>query len=111
MGTKHVVIVGGGFAGVACAEQLACNHDVHVTLVDQHNYHQFQPLFYQVATSQLAPEDKAFSLGTIFRKSPNVDIKVAQINAVDPKARSVNTKEGQIYQGDLCLLRELRRTF
>ena len=104
MGTKHVVIVGGGFAGVACAEQLARNHDVHVTLVDQHNYHQFQPLFYQVATSQLAPEDVAFSLGRIFRKSPNVDTKVAEVNAIDPKVRSVSTKEGQVYQGDFLVL-------
>jgi NADH:ubiquinone reductase (H+-translocating) len=104
MGTKHVVIVGGGFAGVGCAQQLAHNHQVHVTLVDRHNYHQFQPLFYQVATSQLAPEDVGFSLGRIFRKSPNVDIKVAEVNAVDPKARSVSTKEGQVYQGDFLVL-------
>jgi NADH dehydrogenase FAD-containing subunit len=95
MGTKHVVIVGGGFAGVGCAQQLARNHQVHVTLVDQHNYHQFQPLFYQVATSQLAPEDVGFSLGRIFRTSPNLDIKVAEVNAVDPRTRSVSTKEGQ----------------
>jgi NADH dehydrogenase len=104
MGTKHVVIVGGGFAGVGCAQQLARNHQVHVTLVDRHNYHQFQPLFYQVATSQLAPEDVGFSLGRIFRKSPNVDIKMAEVNAVDPKARSVSTKEGQVYQGDFLVL-------
>ena len=104
MGIKHVVIVGGGFAGVGCAQQLARNHEVHVTLVDQHNYHQFQPLFYQVATAQLAVEDVGFSLGRIFRKCPNVDIKVAQVNAVDPKARSVSTKEGQVYQGDFLVL-------
>ena len=104
MGTKHVVIVGGGFAGVGCAQRLARNHQVHVTLVDRHNYHQFQPLFYQVATFQLAPEDVGFSLGRIFRKSPNVDIKVAEVNAVDPKARSVSTKEGQVYQGDFLVL-------
>ena len=100
MGTKHVVIVGGGFAGVGCAQQLARNREVHVTLVDQHNYHQFQPLLYQVATSQLAPENVGFSLGRIFHKSTNVDIKRAQVDAADPKARSVGTKEGQVYQGD-----------
>jgi NADH:ubiquinone reductase (H+-translocating) len=104
MGTKHVVIVGGGFAGVGCAQQLARNHQVHVTLVDRHNYHQFPPLFYQVATSQLAPENVGFSLGRIFRKSPNVDVKVAEVNALDPKARSVSTKEGQVYQGDFLVL-------
>ena len=86
MGIKHVVIVGGGFAGVGCAQQLARNHEVHVTLVDQHNYHQFQPLLYQVATSQLAPEDVGFSLGRIFHKFTNVDIKMAQVNAVDPNS-------------------------
>jgi NADH dehydrogenase len=77
---------------------------IHVTLVDQHNYHQFQPLFYQVATAQLAPEDVGFSLGGIFLSSPNVDIKVTEVCAVDPKARSVRTKEGQVYQGDFLVL-------
>jgi len=104
MGTKHVVIVGGGFAGVGCAQQLARNREVQVTLVDQHNYHQFQPLLYQVATSQLAPDNVGFSLGRIFHKSTNVDIKRAQVDAVDPKARSVGTKEGQVYQGDFLVL-------
>ena len=51
----HVVIVGGGFAGLGCARRLAKRADIHVTLIDRHNYHQFQPLFYQVATCQLAP--------------------------------------------------------
>ncbi len=52
---KHrVVIVGGGFAGLGCAQKLADHDDVHVTLIDRNNYHQFQPLLYQVATSQLA---------------------------------------------------------
>jgi len=77
---------------------------VHVTLVDQHNYHQFQPLLYQVATAQLATEDIGFSLGRVFLKSPNVDTKVAQVSAIDPKARSVKTKEGQVYQGDFLVL-------
>ena len=51
----HVVVVGGGFAGVGCARRLADRKDVRVTLLDRNNYHQFQPLLYQVATSQLAP--------------------------------------------------------
>jgi NADH dehydrogenase len=104
MGIRNVVIVGGGFAGIGCAQQLTRNREVHVTLVDQHNYHQFQPLFYQVATAQLASEDVGFSLGRIFLKSPNIEIKVAQVSAVDPKARSVRTKEGQVYQGDFLVL-------
>ena len=55
-GQLHVVIVGGGFAGVGCARRLADRDDVRVTLIDRNNYHQFQPLLYQVATSQLALE-------------------------------------------------------
>ena len=58
----HVVIVGGGFAGLGCARALAGKDAVHVTLIDRHNYHQFQPLLYQVATSQLAASDIATSL-------------------------------------------------
>jgi NADH:ubiquinone reductase (H+-translocating) len=101
---KHVVIVGGGFAGVACANHLARSGKVRVTLVDRHNYHQFQPLFYQLATSQLAARDVGFSLRKIFRKSANIDIKLSEVTAVDPKARSVNTKEGQTYKGDFLVL-------
>ena len=52
---KHVVIVGGGFAGLGCARKLASHPDVRVTLLDKNNYHQFQPLLYQVAGSALSP--------------------------------------------------------
>ena len=51
----HVVIVGAGFAGLGCAKELAKHDRVRVTVIDKHNYHQFQPLLYQVATAQLAP--------------------------------------------------------
>ncbi len=50
-GPKHVVIAGGGFAGLGCARKLASQKEVRVTLIDKNNYHQFQPLLYQVATS------------------------------------------------------------
>ena len=63
---RHVVIVGGGFAGIGCARRLAGEKSVRVTLIDRNNYHQFQPLLYQVATSQLAPSDVAFSLRKLF---------------------------------------------
>jgi NADH dehydrogenase len=52
-GTTHVVVVGGGFAGVACARRLAGKKGVRVTVVDKNDYHQFQPLLYQVATAEL----------------------------------------------------------
>jgi cation diffusion facilitator CzcD-associated flavoprotein CzcO len=52
---KHVVIVGGGFAGLGCARKLAGRDDIRVTLIDKHNYHQFQPLFYRSPPASSPP--------------------------------------------------------
>ena len=78
-GQHHVVIVGGGFAGVGAARRLARRDDVRVTLIDRNNYHQFQPLLYQVATSQLAPSDIAYSLRKLFSDDENVAVKLAEV--------------------------------
>ena len=64
-----MVVVGGGFAGVGCAKELG-KHGVAVTLLDQHNYHQFQPLLYQVATAELSIPDVARPLRGIFARRP-----------------------------------------
>ena len=100
----QVVIVGGGFAGLGCARRLAGEDSVHVTLIDQHNYHQFQPLLYQVATSQLSASDIAFSLRKGFHKDQNVDVKLAAVTEVDPANRSVVTADGGTYKGDVLVL-------
>jgi NADH:ubiquinone reductase (H+-translocating) len=103
-GRLHVVIVGGGFAGVGCAKRLAGRDDVHVTLIDRNNYHQFQPLLYQVATSQLATSHIAFSLRKLFRRHPNVDVKIGDVASVDPATRSVTTTDGERYAGDAVVI-------
>jgi NADH dehydrogenase len=100
----HVVIVGGGFAGLGCARGLAGEDSVHVTLIDQHNYHQFQPLLYQVATAQLSATDIASSLRKAFHGDHNVDVKLAEVTEVDPSNRSVRTAEGDTYTGDILVL-------
>jgi len=100
----RVVIVGGGFAGLGCARRLAGHKEVHVTLIDRHNFHQFQPLLYQVATSQLAAGDVALSLRQAFHGEENVDVKLADVTAVDPVARSVTTADGTTFQGDVLVL-------
>ena len=87
----HVIVLGGGFAGVGCVRALAGEKGVHVTLVDRHNYHQFQPLLYQVATSQLAPADVAFSLRKLFHDDENVDVKLGDVDSVDPSTHTVTT--------------------
>ena len=66
MADTTVLVVGGGFAGITCAQQLA-KHDIDVVLLDRNNYHQFQPLLYQVATAQIAAYDIARPLRGIFR--------------------------------------------
>ena len=103
-GKHRVVIVGGGFAGLGCAQQLAKHDHVHVTLIDRNNYHQFQPLLYQVATSQLAPSDIAHSLRSVFAGQDNVDVKLAEVSAVDPASRTITSADGEQWSGDAIVL-------
>src|SRR3954447_15989371 len=103
-GQLEVVIVGGGFAGVGCARELARHDDVHVTLLDRNNYHQFQPLLYQVATSQLASSDIAYSLRKMFNENDNVSVKLASVTSIDPQSRTVTTEDGARFTGDAVVL-------
>jgi NADH dehydrogenase len=98
------VVVGGGFAGVAAAKRVAKDARVQVTLIDQHNYHQFQPLLYQVATCQLAQTDIAYPLRNIARKHPNFDVKMGTVTSVDPASCTVTTAEGQSYTGNYLVI-------
>jgi NADH dehydrogenase len=100
----HVVIVGGGFGGVGCARELAKHDDVRVSLVDRNNYHQFQPLLYQVATSQLAPSDIAYSLRTLFKDDEDVDLVLGEVASIDPAGHAVTTTDGLRVAGDVLVL-------
>ena len=101
----HVVVVGGGFAGVGCARRLAKHDDVRVTLIDRNNYHQFQPLLYQVATSQLAPSDVAFSLRKLFRDDAERRRQARpRSTSLDPATRTVTTADGERITGDALVL-------
>ena len=103
-GQLHVIVVGGGFAGVGCVRRLAERDDVRVTLIDRNNYHQFQPLLYQVATSQLASSDIAYSLRKLFHDRINVDVKLAEVASLDPATHSVTTTDGETFSGDALVL-------
>lgn len=104
MDQKHVIIVGAGFAGLGCARKLAKEANVHVTLIDKNNFHQFQPLLYQVATSELGAIDVAYSLRIFFESNPNIDIKMAEVVSIDPNLHSVSTATGETYKGDFLVL-------
>jgi NADH dehydrogenase len=98
------VIIGGGFAGLGCAQRLAEHDHVEVTLLDRNNFHQFQPLLYAVATSLLAPSDISNSLREVFADHKNVDVKLAEISAIDPSARTVTAADGGEWTGDALVL-------
>jgi len=100
----RVVIVGGGFAGLGCAQRLAENDDVSVTLIDRNNYHQFQPLLYQVATSLLGGSDIAHSLRAVFAGQDNIDVKLAEISAVDTATKTVRSSDGDEWTADALVL-------
>jgi NADH dehydrogenase len=101
---KSVVVIGGGFAGLECARRLASHHDVRITLIDKNNYHQFQPLLYQVATAILSPGNAAFALRNILQSDSRVAVKMAEVTSVDLMARTAVTADGQRYQGDFLVL-------
>jgi NADH dehydrogenase len=103
-GRRHVIVVGGGFAGIGCVRKLARHDDVRVTLIDSNNYHQYQPLLYQVATCQIAPNDIVSSLRQLVRERSNVDVKLAEVVAVDTEAHTVSAADGQTWTGDAVVL-------
>lgn len=100
---KRVVIVGAGFGGLAAAEHLA-HVPVDVTLVDQHDYHTFQPLLYEVATSLLNAEDVGRPVRDIAHHQENVTYRQATATGVDWEAHQVRLAEGAALPFDYIVL-------
>jgi len=93
---KRVVIVGAGFGGLALAREIAKRDDLQVVLIDRNNYHQFQPLFYQVAMAGLEPSSISFPLRKVFQSKKNVHIRITEVHGVNPDRKSVDTDLGEI---------------
>ena len=92
---QHVVIVGAGLAAVHLAKELA-KEKLRITLVDQHNYHLFQPLLYQVSTAVLSAGEIAYPTREFFKDYKNVEFFLAKATGVDQTRRALLTDHGEI---------------
>lgn len=99
---KRVVIVGAGFAGLTLARKLSPRY-FQVVLLDRNNYHQFQPLLYQVATAGLEPSSISFPLRKVFHNKKNVYIRVAEVQKVCTAEKQLETSIGFISYDYLVL--------
>lgn len=107
---EQVVIVGAGFAGLRLAKDL--DPDLFdVVLIDRQNHHQFQPLFYQVATAVIEPSSISFPLRNIFKRKPHVSIKIAEVQAIDATRRVLQTDHGSLSYDRLVLAMGCKTNF
>ncbi len=106
-----VVIVGGGFGGLAAVRSLD-QADIEVILIDKANHHLFQPLLYQVATAALSPGDIAWPLRTLLRSQKNVRVMLAEVQKIDRAARCIELVQGEpVHYGCLILAPGSRHSY
>ena len=106
----RIVIIGGGFAGVALARNLI-KEDVQIVLLDRNNYHTFQPLLYQVSISGLEPDSIAYPLRKIIKKGKNTYFRMAEVNTIDSDIRKVYTDIGEVTYDYLVIATGARTNF
>jgi NADH dehydrogenase len=106
----RIVIVGGGFGGVTLSRKLT-QHNFQVVLIDRHNYHTFQPLLYQVATSGLEPDSIAFPLRSVVEENDHYLFRMAEVEAVDLELNELKTSIGPISYEYLILATGSRTNF
>ncbi len=99
---KKIIVVGGGFAGVQLVRGLDENI-FDILLIDKVNHHQFQPLFYQVATSQIEPSSISFPLRNVFKNKENVQIRLAEVLGVNQNSKTILTNIGEFNYDYLVL--------
>jgi NADH dehydrogenase len=103
MTKQRVVILGAGFAGLQLARRLR-NSELDITLIDQYNFHQFQPLMYQVATGRLEPSSISFPLRKVFQRKSNVHVRLAKITGIDPDLKKVHTDAAGVFSYDYLVI-------
>ena len=100
---KRIIVIGAGFGGLQVAQSLAGNDDFQIVLIDKNNYHQFQPLFYQVATAGIEPSAISFPLRLAFHNHPNVHVRVASVTKIISENNTIETNLGEIQYDYLIL--------
>jgi NADH dehydrogenase len=98
-----IIIVGGGFAGLTLARKLNNKPGFEITLLDKYNYHQFQPLFYQVATAGLDASNISFPLRKVFHKTRNVHVRLGELQEVIASRNVIRTDNGELEYDVLVL--------
>lgn len=99
---ERIVVIGGGFGGIEFIKRVR-NSKYQIVLIDRHNYHQFQPLFYQVATSGLEPSSISFPFRRNFQSWKNVHFRLAEVLSISPETNTVSTNIGDIEYDHLVI--------
>jgi len=99
----RVIIIGCGFAGLKLAKMLSNKKDLEILLIDKNNYHQFQPLFYQVATAGLDASNISFPIRKIFQKAKNVRFRLAVVNEIKQAENKIVTNIGEFEYDTLVI--------
>ena len=107
---KKIVVIGGGFAGLRLCKELD-RKGYDVLLIDRQNHHQFQPLFYQVASARLDPSSISFPFRSIFHRSKRVDVLFAEVSAVDPEEKKIRTDVGDVSYDRLVIATGCRTNY
>src|SRR5690625_731481 len=102
-GRPHVVIIGGGFGGIATAKALK-HARADITIIDKHNHHLFQPLLYQVATAELSPGDIAAPIRAIIKNNSRIRVLLAQVNGFDPAEKKIILNDGRHVSYDYLVI-------
>ncbi len=99
---KRIVIIGAGFGGLKLAQKLV-GSGYQIVLIDKNNYHQFQPLFYQVASAGIEPSSILFPLRKIFQNQKDVYIRVAEVYSVDTHKKEIQTSLDTVWYDYLVI--------
>ncbi|WPU65999.1 NAD(P)/FAD-dependent oxidoreductase [Peredibacter starrii] len=103
MKTPHIVVIGGGFGGLAAVKALVKSKNLRITLIDKRNYHLFQPLLYQVAMAGLSPAEIAYPLRSLLASHDQVEILLGEVKEINKEEKWIQTDTNKIHFDYLIL--------